>query len=294
VDSVVINSLFAQEDLKNYHIELIPSMKEDDHIEVDIIVSGTLDDMPVEVSRSVDINLNKKMCDRCSKISGGYFQGIVQVRGDSRSLENYEMEKIRRISTDISRRMLESERMAFILNIEEIDEGIDIYTGITELARKISKNITEEFGGSYSESASLIGMEDGQEVYKVSFSVRLPSFKVGDIISIGRRTMGVKSVGSHVSLVNLETNDNVSYGWKYLKDKDVEVLGNIKDSKKGLISMIDKGEVQIVDMLDYDNFKLRKPDFLNKNKEGEEIYFVKEDRIYLIPEQFSKLKNSNE
>jgi len=63
--------------------------------------------------------------------------------------------------------------MAFISKVKELREGIDIYVGSAKVGKQISKRIVREFGGTFSESAKLVGHKDGKNQYRISYAVRL-------------------------------------------------------------------------------------------------------------------------
>ena len=49
-----------------------------------IVLKGLLYNTPVEGTCSVELIWHKEQCDRCNRISGSYYEGIVQVRADGR------------------------------------------------------------------------------------------------------------------------------------------------------------------------------------------------------------------
>jgi len=139
------------------------------HIRVDAVVKGE------SVSREHDamVRIKKESCDRCSRIAGNYYAAIVQVRAEGRFPTEKERSKSKEIAQDVIRRVQKSDRMAFISNIKELKEGIDIYVGSTSVGKQISKAIVTELGGRFSESAKLVGRKNGKDQYRVSYAVRL-------------------------------------------------------------------------------------------------------------------------
>lgn len=286
-ESAVMSSLGVHKEVKNLKIAL-DSVVSNDQVDVEIEVVGEVNGEPISLKDSTKVRLNKTSCNRCSKISGGYFESIVQIRGENRGISENEKFKIREEVNSLLKSINE-ERMGFISEIKEIDQGIDIYVGNSRLGKKISRVITEKFGGSYSKSASLIGMEDGQEVHRVTYSVRLPPFKSKDIVEIGGKVIGITSVGKIIEGINIENGKPYKRNWKYIKDKEMKKIGDKRNLKKGTISLISGNEVQIIEPWDFKNISLRKPEFLTKDKEGKKISMLKYDRdIYLLPKEFSK------
>ena len=58
--------------------------------------------------------------------------------------------------------------------MEKLKKGLNLYVSSIESARKISKEIIKRLGGVLKESKKLVGKKEGRNVYRVSFSVRLP------------------------------------------------------------------------------------------------------------------------
>jgi len=62
----------------------------------------------------------------------------------------------------------------FISKERKLKGGLDVYVSSMECGRRISRQIVKKLGGSFSESRKLYGRKDGRNIYRVSFSVRLP------------------------------------------------------------------------------------------------------------------------
>lgn len=287
-ESAVMSSLGVHKKVKNPRIALEPDVG-GDQINFDIEIYGEIKDEPIALNASTKVRLDKTSCKRCGKISGGYFESIIQVRGQDRDLSSDEIDKISEEAFSISEEAQERERMSFIGEIKENDGGLDIYVGSSELAQRISRSVIQEFGGNFSKSSSLIGMDDGQEVHRVTYSVRLPPFSVGDIIDVDGELIGVNEVGDVVKGIKLEDGDSFRRNWKYLKDNDIEKIGKKEDLKQGIISLVRNKEVQVVEPWEYKNVVVKKPEFLEKQDEGSEVSLLKHGRkFYLLPKSFEE------
>ncbi len=285
-ESAVMSSLGVHKKVKNPRITLDPEVG-GDQINFDIEVFGEIENEPILLNTSTKVRLDKKTCKRCSKIAGGYFESIIQIRGKGRELTKEEIKEIKERIFSLSERTSETKRMAFIGEIKEVDGGLDVFAGTSDLGQKIAKAIIDDFGGSYSQSSSLIGMSDGQEVHRVTYSVRLPSFKEGDIIRVNEDLIGIQDVGKTINGIKLDTGENFRRNWKHLKNKDIEKVGEKKEIKKGTVSLVTKKEAQIIDPWNYENVVLKKPDFLGKRDEGKKIPVLKHNKeIFLLPKTF--------
>ncbi len=105
----------------------------------------------------IDIKFVKTMCSDCSRISGGYYEAIVQLRGDGKRIERY-------------KKMIERllKRTTFISKIENAKGGIDIYSGNT----KKTLIVLGQLGQRYIMTKKLIGTREGKRIYRTTFSIR--------------------------------------------------------------------------------------------------------------------------
>ena len=141
--------------------------------EVFLAVKAVVRGVEIEERGELEVILKTETCERCSKIAGGYHEAIVQIRAKDRVPTEEELA----IATKIAYSCLRESD--FISKEEALKKGLDIFVSSIKSGRKISKEIVKKLGGSVSESRKLYGRRDGRDVYRVSFSVRLPGFKEG-------------------------------------------------------------------------------------------------------------------
>ncbi|MBU0591361.1 60S ribosomal export protein NMD3 [Candidatus Micrarchaeota archaeon] len=110
------------------------------------------------IKRDIILDVKTNMCGHCSRISGGYFQGIVQLRGDEKRIKKHADQLIEQLA-----------KKTFLTKTEEKDGGFDIYVGnskaVVELFSKlkIKVRITKK----------LVGAEQGKRLYRTTFLIRL-------------------------------------------------------------------------------------------------------------------------
>ena len=140
---------------------------------VSLNVKTAIKGVEIEERGEVEVLLKKETCERCSRIAGGYYEGIVQIRAGSRSPLEEELAMAEEIAYS---GLGETD---FISKERKLKEGLDIYVSSMECGRRISRGIVKKLGGSFSESRKLYGRKDGRNIYRVSFSVRLPGLPGG-------------------------------------------------------------------------------------------------------------------
>jgi len=87
------------------------------------------------------------------------------------------------------------ERLAFISKWDEHRDGLDITVGSQRLGREIASGITQTLGGSVSTHPKLVGEKAGKQIFRVTYSVRLPRYSRGDILVVR---------GKYVEVIGIE------------------------------------------------------------------------------------------
>ena len=107
----------------------------------------------------IKVKLLHETCQRCYRISSGYFQGLIQLRGDRVRIERM----LKRIE-----RYMESSG-AYITKTEDAPNGVDVYVSDKKAANEffIEKKIKA------TRSYTLYGIKRGKQVYRNTYAVHL-------------------------------------------------------------------------------------------------------------------------
>ncbi|MGB9929647.1 MAG: 60S ribosomal export protein NMD3 [Methanosarcina sp.] len=237
--------------------------------EVDAIVRGE----PVHADAETEVRIQRTACDMCSRESGGYFEAIIQIRAAGR----YPTEEEKKRCSTLARETMESmrkkgDRLAFISDVIEQKEGIDFYMGSMNASRQVCRLIVSELGGSFSESPTLVGMKDGKNLYRITFAVRLPEFRPGDVIRYRGRIIQIKSSGKKVNGISLEDGSRFISTPEELKG--AEKVGNIADAVLTVLVSIEDNAILVLDPETYETVAIKKPVLFNAEA-GSEIPVLK-------------------
>ena len=112
----------------------------------------------VNVRSAQRIGLEATLCEDCAKRSGGYYEAIIQLRGDKEMVA-------RKAAAIESMVKIES----FVTKAEQLREGLDVYIGSAQAARKA----LEKLGLAYTQATKLAGVKNGKRLYRRSYCVRL-------------------------------------------------------------------------------------------------------------------------
>jgi len=104
----------------------------------------------------IKLNVLKETCTQCGKISGGYYEAVVQLRG-------FDEGEIERIKSFIPDYFFE----------KACKEGIDLYFLRKRVAEKVARKIKRVFKNvTVKKTCELVTVKDGQRVYRNYLSVR--------------------------------------------------------------------------------------------------------------------------
>ncbi len=271
-------------DKKAGNIELVLSSKQLDYSRYDVHIeaNGEINGSKLDASLDAEVRISWETCDTCSRISGGYFEGIVQIRGDRRLPAQDELERCMEIAEGVAAKGAEKgDRLAFIPKTVKVEEGLDIYVGSIKLGKQICRSITDILGGKFSESPKLVGQKNGEDLYRITFALRLPEFVRGDIISVDGRVIEVQSCGKHVSGIDLETGRRFIENFNSLLE--VKKLGRRRDAVSAVLVSDEGKAIQVMDPETYETVTIKRPEFLGVEP-GNEIRIVKTVKgIYALP-----------
>ena len=222
------------------------------------------------------------VCDRCSRIAGGYYESKVQIRAQHRMIEDTERDHALKIAESTIEHAQRENRLAFISKTVRLKEGLDIYVGTTKAAKQIVRAIIQQMGGGFDDSAQLVGRRDGKDVYRVTFVVRLPEFPLGSIISCNRRFYEIYSISNAINAIDLETGQRA-----VLKNTDLrraKLVGARADAKTTVLAAVDVDEVHVIDPETYASLTIKRPQYTRKQDEGTQVKVVKtSDGLLLLP-----------
>ncbi len=266
------------------HLEFILTPNQIDYSRylVHVEARGNIRGAPINAALDTEVRITWETCETCSRISGGYFEGIVQIRADKRIPTQDELKKCQAIADDVSARAQEKgDRLAFIAKMVELDEGNDIYVGSQKLGKQICRAIIDAFGGKISESPKLVGQKNGEELYRITFAIRLPEFVRGDIISADGTVIEVQSCGKHVSGIELETGRRFIENFSDLMQ--VKKLGRRQDAVHAVLVAGEGKTIQVMHPETYETVTIKRPEFLSAEP-GNDIKIILTERgIFVVP-----------
>ncbi len=177
---------------------------------------GRFEDLRQVQDFHVRLRIKPSVCDTCAKQDGRYFEGILQVRAEDRDLTPQEMRAVRTLVLSRVDRGRD-ETGDFVSRTEEIHGGLDFYVSSNALGTRLAREVADAFGGVTSASPKLYGQRQGKEVYRVTTLVRLPAYRVGEVVRHRDRVAEVVSLRPFVELRDLVSGETRRYKPKDLR-----------------------------------------------------------------------------
>ena len=237
--------------------------------------------VPVEDEAEMEVVWRGETCDRCSRISGGYFEGVVQVRAEGRPLSPREQEVATRIACEVEERLQEGgSRLSFISRMTD-QEGLDIIVGQNAMGERIAQEITGSLGGRYTVHPKLTGEKDGKRLYRITYSIRLPRLQKGDVVEADGEYLEVRETGKR----QLKVFQLGSGSMGVLPPASpMRVVGNVRESVPALIAYMEERTAGIIDPETFATREVRIPGWV-KAATGSQIRVLRDravDRLIIV------------
>lgn len=249
---------------------------------VTIHITGEIYGLPFDEEHVIRIVWIKEQCDRCSRYSGGYYNGTIQIRATDRLPSEFEKAQVVEIATELEETLQENgERLSFITRSDETKDGVDFIVSSHHLGELIARESAKKLGGKITTHPKLIGERDGKPLYRVTYLVRLPRYRKGDVIFFSGKYFEIRnSETRQVFAFDLQLGKTLSFP----SDLKGRMIGNVRNADSALVAY---REGDMVGILDPETFVTREcllPPWLAAEN-GEEIRVLKdiaEDQLVLV------------
>ncbi len=136
----------------------IKSRQSGNRINADVACEGFIHPLKslVKENHKILITLKKTKCTQCVELSGGYYEAVLQVRGEQQERIMRKLEK-----------MVDNENISRVIKLKE---GYDVRLIKKSSAPKIARFLREYF--TIKESYKLVGEKKGKRLYRNYYAVR--------------------------------------------------------------------------------------------------------------------------
>ncbi|HDS59777.1 MAG TPA: hypothetical protein ENN54_05755 [Thermoplasmatales archaeon] len=237
-----------------------------------VTCTGTFHGRPVEETYPFELRVKPSRCEDCGKIKSGYFEAVVQVRKEGGALTEEEIEASDHIA--LSEAVVEGRN--YLARREALHGGLDYYLGDKSRAAAIARRLAERFDGLVDTSYTLMGMRDGQEVYRNTVLVRIPAYAKHDFVELEGRLYRVVETGKRVALRALDTGERRHL---YRNEMAATTVLPLRPEEAVVVSRRER-EVQVLDPDTYRTVTLALPPGIEP---GDTVSVIKwEGRLYAV------------
>ncbi len=279
---LALGAVHLHEDVKNARITLDTQNPSPNRTVCNMHVEGTLYGTQVREDCRIEIVWKKEQCDRCTRLSGGYYAGILQVRATNRKPDPFEIDRAAAIAYQIEEQLQEGgERLSFVSQVDEIKDGLDIIVSSHHIGELISREIVRSLGGRVTKHPKLVGEKDGRKLFRITYSIRLPCYQRGDVVRFDRKFYEIRDVDAHgMRVFDLKSGESRVMR----EDCSGVVLGNVRDADEALVAYLKDDVAGIMDPETYMTVEYRVLPWLSLT-EGEYVRVLRDrdtDRLVLV------------
>ncbi|OYT64007.1 hypothetical protein B6U67_01215 [Methanosarcinales archaeon ex4484_138] len=237
---------------------------------VQIHADATVYNNQITYNDELVLRIQRETCNICSRLAGGYYEAIIQLRGENHIPTDEEIEEYtEKIDKLIEKIHEKGDSTAFITKTIKRKRGTDFYIGSNHAARQITQKITAEDGTTLTRSPKLVGRKDGKEIYRTTYALRIPELKKGDIIKEQKNTLQIIKTGKTVTTINLRDGTKKTISKRDMEN--IKKVAAVKDAKTAIVVSSEKNTLQILDPETHKTHTIKKPPFVSNNEKEAKI-----------------------
>lgn len=249
--------------------------------------TATVRGRELTVEHPIRVAIGRGTCQRCGRIAGNSYASVVQVRASDRTPRPEEADRAVEIAHEITQAMeAKGDREAFVTEVKDSEHGPDIKLSTTKLGRRVSAKLIEEFGGSVSDSETLVTEDgDGNEVYRVTYAVRLPAFRPGDVIAVPETPGPVLVTGVRGNLKGVDLQTGSPFETNFddgVVPEATKVGSRAAAAETTVVSVLDENAIQVLDPDTSETRTIARPAFFDPEAATVEVFKTDAD-LYALP-----------
>jgi nonsense-mediated mRNA decay protein 3 len=227
---------------------------------VNVHAEGVIGGRIVNASASTVVRIKNNVCQRCSRQLGNYYEATLQIRSGSKRLDDGIRDETVRYVRKRIEDMSSANRSLFLTKVEEVQGGVDMLLSSISTAKALAKELSDRYGAETKESSKLIGKtEDGNDMYRMTYLVRMPEYHVNDIVLFEGEAYKLALIGKDMGKL-IRLSDMHVTSVRRSKMDEVKVHTPRSELMKANVVSRSKGEAQILHPLSYATLDVRIPE----------------------------------
>jgi nonsense-mediated mRNA decay protein 3 len=280
VKDYAADNIALRQDARMAELEMAVEKMDAKHYRVKMIAHLVHEDLEVAEELETTVRVRRNVCPKCNKIQGNYFEAIVQIRPSEKRFSDEEREVVLKRALSFVESASKDSRDAFVAKVTQAHGGYDLYVSTISLGKMLSRDLVSTYGAEFKESSSLQGQKDGRDIYRVTYLVRLPPYRVRDILLINDRLYMVHSTGPQsAKLRDIKSNELLTVMNQELRE--VHVIGTSKDVLDAVVLTETDREYQVMHPLTYKTVEIKHPRSFERKGDTVKV-FPYEGELYFI------------
>ncbi len=221
----------------------------DNNILMDLIVDDrNLGEIEKEIS--IDLKVTKESCPVCNKVTGSYYEGVIQLRTFTTEYDNVIDDAKDEIIAFI-KNMNKTDPNSFVSKVDKLKEGLDIYLGKKEDAIKIDKIMEENYFSTVKITKSIAGRKDGKDLFRYTHLIRILDLMAGSVIYDKLYYMVKAITPNNIELLDIKNNSLLNLNSKDFFRKSFNVIHRIPEKDKFIVISNNGNETQLMNSKNY-------------------------------------------
>ncbi len=247
--------------------------EENDGKLVDVLFHIKYEDLEVDEEHVSEVVVKYESCPRCNRYFGNYFEAILQIRG----LRDGELHDIVNFAHERLAFYAQKNENLFITKEEGKHGGWDIYISDKREAKKVADEMCRKYGATLKSSPHIVGRKDGKDVYRMTYSVRLPEYREGDVVEMQSKYYLVEHVSGHyVKMISLDDGKEKSVD---VRKHEIRVIKKRDELEEAMVIFSQGNEVQVMD----GDYRTLEAISYRKHRAGERVKIIRtENMVYVI------------
>jgi nonsense-mediated mRNA decay protein 3 len=267
-------------ELVRHPVLTLSERKQDEkHSVFTIRMEGDVDEVPVQGQLELIVRMRRSVCDRCSKMFGGYYAAIIQFRATDRDVREDEVQRGHKVVGDeLDRLRANGNRDAFLTKSGAVPGGFDYYIGDIEGARIISKELARRLGATVVETAKLAGRKLGEDLFRVTFLVRIALYSESDFAAYRDGVVQVVSLNKgRAVILDLHTHKK-----DRAQEEELKRLGGPEALQAAILVSQDAANLQVLDPVSLKTVDLPRPEGYQVEEGAGQVWVLRhEERLWL-------------
>ncbi|MFW6449833.1 MAG: NMD3-related protein [Nanoarchaeota archaeon] len=168
------------------------------NVKVPICVTARINEETIEEEAVMEIRFKQAECPYCSRLKGGYYEGVLQLRNRDNTSFNEVAEEITKNA--------EMNNTVAITSEKDVKGGKDYYITDKKYMQHLSNELYNKYGGEKKESPRLYGFDrqSSKKLYRLNILLRLANVEPGDVVEWNSELFKVLAVrGNKVNVESL-------------------------------------------------------------------------------------------